>query len=124
MLEVFNKFVYESKSDNDWLLFIEDDVRPINISTNEDLTKLYNVPDDAELIRPYFGKNENCDLKNVNYRISYSGGLTYALYVSVKGCKKILNYVKKYKLKYIGNYDIFKISKYCGGILLDMMDGV
>lgn len=73
MFEIFNKFINESV-DNEWLLFFEDDVRPINLDKEQDLTKLYNVPSDAELIRPYMGKNEHGDITNVNYRISYGGG--------------------------------------------------
>lgn len=115
MLEVFENFVNESTSENSWLLYFEDDVRPINIDVEEDLTKLYNIPFDAELIRPYIGKNEHCDLKNVNYRISYSGGLNHAFYISVSGCKKVLNYAKKYKWKYVCDIDIYKLAKFCGG---------
>jgi len=114
MLEIFENFINNSESDNDWLLYFEDDVRPINIDISEDLTKLYNIPKDAELIRPYIGKNESCDLKNINYRLSYGGGLCHALYISVSGCKKVLNYAKKYKWKYICDIDLFKLSKFCG----------
>jgi len=115
MLEIFDNFVNENTNENSWLLYFEDDVRPINIDIKEDLTKLYNIPCDAELIRPYIGKNEHCDLKNINYCISYGGGLNHAFYISVSGCKKVLNYAKKYKWKYICDIDIYKLAKFCGG---------
>jgi hypothetical protein len=114
MLEIFDNFVNNS-AHNEWLLFFEDDVRPINIDVNQDLTNLYNIPENAELIRPYIGKNEHCDIKNVNYKISYGGGNNHAFYISVSGCKKVLNYAKKYKWKYICDIDIYKLAKYCGG---------
>jgi hypothetical protein len=115
MLEIFDNFVNENTNENSWLLYFEDDVRPINIDIKEDLTKLYNIPCDTELIRPYIGKNEQCDLKNINYRISYGGGLNHAFYISVTGCKKVLNYTKKYKWKYNCDIDLYKIAKFCGG---------
>jgi hypothetical protein len=117
MLEIFDNFVNEYKyiNENKWLLYFEDDVRPINISKEEDLTKLYNVPIDAELIRPYIGKNEHCNLKHIDYKISYGGGNTHAFYISIQGCKKVLNYAKKYKWKYLCDIDLYKLSKYCGG---------
>jgi hypothetical protein len=68
MLEIFENFVNES-NENEWMLFFEDDVRPININSNKDLTKLYNIPYDAELIRPYIGLNEQCELRNINYKV-------------------------------------------------------
>jgi len=112
MLEIFENFVNESM-DNDWILYFEDDVRPINVDTNENLTKLYNIPCDAELIRPYIGKNEQCNIANVNYNISFGGGLNHAFYISVYGAKKILNYTKKYNWKHCCDIDIFKIAKHC-----------
>jgi len=114
MLEIFENFVNNSETENDWLLYFEDDVRPINLDKSEDLTKLYNIPSDAELIRPYIGKNEICNLKNIDYRISYGGGMCHAFYISVSGCKKAINYAKKYKWKYICDIDLFKLAKYCG----------
>lgn len=114
MLDIFDNFVNNSVN-NEWLFFVEDDVRPINIDVHQDLSKLYNIPKDAEIIRPYIGKNENCDITNINYNISYGGGLAHALYISVSGCRKVLNYAKKYKWKFIGDVDLFKLAKYCGG---------
>jgi len=115
MLEIFENFVNQSKENNEWFLYVEDDVRPININPSQDLTKLYNVPVDAELIRPYMGKNEACDITQLKYRISYGGGNNHAFYISTSGCKKVLNYAKKYKWKYICDIDIYKLAKYCGG---------
>jgi hypothetical protein len=115
MLEIFQKFVDENESKgNNWLLFFEDDVRVVNVDKQEDLTKLYEVPEDAELIRPYMGKQENVQLQHVNYHISYSGGNNHAFYISRDGCKKVLHYAHKYKWKYIGDIDLYKIAKYCG----------
>lgn len=114
MLEIFNKFVKENEDKgNNWLLYFEDDVRVSNLDMSEDLTRLYNVPEDAELIRPYIGKNEPIDLKHVQYSISYGGGNNHAFYISRDGCKKVLNYATKYKWKYICDIDIYKLSKYC-----------
>jgi hypothetical protein len=67
MLEIFENFVNNRETENDWLLYFEDDVRPINLDKSEDLTKLYNIPLDAELIRPYMGKNEICNLKSNDF---------------------------------------------------------
>lgn len=114
MLEIFDKFVNES-IDNEWLLFFEDDVRPINLDKEQDLTKLYNVPSDAELIRPYIGKNEHCDITNINYRISYGGGYNHAFYISTSGCKKVLHYANKYKWRHNADIDLYKLAKHCGG---------
>lgn len=113
MLEIFENFINESVG-NEWLLYFEDDVRPINIDKEQDLTKLYNVPNDAELIRPYIGLNETCDITNVNYKYSYSGGNNHAFYISTIGCIKVLNYTKKYKWKYICDIDLYKLAKKCG----------
>jgi len=117
MLEIFDDFVNENEktNPNGWLLFFEDDVRPINIRKDEDMTKLYNVPENAEFIRTYIGKNENSNLENMSYKVSFGGGLNHAFYISVSGCKKVLNYTKKYKWKYVGDIDLYKIAKYCGG---------
>ena len=117
MLEIFENFVnkYEKINKNAWLLYLEDDVRPINVDKNDNLNILYNIPADAELIRPYIGKNEEINMKNMKYNISYSGGLNHAFYISVSGCKKVLNYVKKHKWKYVCDIDLYKLAKHCGG---------
>ena len=80
------------------MLYFEDDVRPINISMDENLHFLYNIPSNAELIRPYIGKNEWCSLKNVTYNRSFGGGNNHAFYISVSGCKKVLHYALKQML--------------------------
>jgi len=113
MLEIFENFVNES-TDNEWLLYFEDDVRPINIDINQDLTKLYNIPEDSELIRPYIGKNEYCNITNINYNISYGGALAHAFYISTNACKKVLNYTKKYNWKHSCDIDLFMLAKHCG----------
>lgn len=110
-LEIFDKFVNESIG-NEWLLFFEDDVRPVNIDINENLNFLYNIPKDAELIRPYIGKNINCQLKDIKYKKSYGGGFNHALYISTNGCKKIINYAKKYGWKSMADIDLFLLSKF------------
>jgi hypothetical protein len=111
MFAIFNDFV--NKKETGWMLYLEDDVRLINLPVGEDLTVLHNVPEDAEIIRPYIGKNEQCDIKNINYCVSYGGGLNHAFYISVVGCKKVLNYAKKYKWKYNCDIDIYKLAKQC-----------
>jgi len=115
MLEIFDNFVKENSDENRWLLYFEDDVRPINIKLGDDLSILYNVPSNAEFIRPYIGKNEPCDIQHLKYNTSYSGGYNHAFYISVSGCKKVLHYAKKYKWKYICDIDLYKLAKYCGG---------
>ena len=111
MLEIFEKFVEESNG-NEWLLYIEDDVRPVNISKNENLKSLYNIPKDAELIKPDRGNNTSCEIKNMKYKQCYSGAYTHAFYISTSGCIKILNYTKKYKYRYAADVDIYKLSKF------------
>jgi hypothetical protein len=111
MLEIFENFVSESNG-NEWLLFFEDDVRPVNIDKNENLQFLHNVPKDAELIRPYIGSNALCDFKNLKYKKSFNGGLTHAFYISTTGCKKVLHYVKKYKWLFASDIDLYRLSKY------------
>lgn len=111
MLEIFDKFVHESNG-NEWLLFFEDDVRPVNIDISENLNFLYNIPKDAELIRPYIGHNDKCTLKNLQYIESYSGGNNHAFYISTEGCKKLINYARKYGWKFVGDIDIYKLSKF------------
>jgi hypothetical protein len=113
LLEIFENFVRESVG-NEWFLFFEDDVRPVNLSSEQDLTKLYNVPADAELIRPYIGKNEPCDLNTVEYRTSYGGGLNHAIYLSTNACRKLVNYARKYTWKHVGDIDLYKLAKHCG----------
>lgn len=112
MLEIFDKFVNESEED-EWMLYMEDDVRVINVDKHDDLTKLC-VPSDAELIRPYIGKNEPCHLDQLQYRVSSDGGLNHAIYVSVSACKKILHYAKTYKWKYVCDIDLYKLSSHGG----------
>jgi hypothetical protein len=114
MLEIFENFVNEDENEDRWMLYLEDDVRPINLNEGDNLSTLHNVPEDAELIRPYIGKNEFCDIKNVKYKISYSGGYCHAFYIKVSACKKVINYAKKYKWKYNCDIDIFKLAKHCG----------
>ena len=110
MLEIFEKFA--STSNNEWLLFFEDDVRPVNISKEEDLTVLYNVPVDAELIRPYIGENTKCKLKDLKYKKSFGGAYNHAFYISTSGCQKVINYTKKHKWKSYADIDLCKMGKY------------
>ena len=110
-LEIFEKFVNESNG-NEWLLHFEDDVRPVNIDVNENLNYLYNIPKDAEFIRPYLGHNKHCKLENVNYKETFNGGLNHAFYISTNGCKKVLNYAKKYGWKHRSDVDLYQLSKF------------
>ena len=111
MLEIFDRFANQGNA-NSWMLFCEDDVRPVNIDVNEDLKVLYNIPKDADLIRPYIGSNTTCKLKDVQYKQSFGGGNNHAFYISRKGCIKVLNYVKKYGWKFVCDVDLYKISIY------------
>ena len=115
MLEIFDNFVnkYKDINENAWLLYFEDDVRPVNITIGTDLGRLYNVPADAELIRPYIGKNTLCDIKNLSYKLTHSGANRHAFYISVKGCQKTINYANKYKWYYRGDITFFKLAKGC-----------
>jgi len=113
MLEIFDNFVNKYKSG--WLLYFEDDVRPVNIPIGTDLGTLYNIPIDAEFIRPFTGENTLCDIKNLSYNLTHSGAFTHAFYISVSGCKKVINYAKQYGWKYIVDIDIYKLGKGCGG---------
>jgi hypothetical protein len=115
MLDVFDNFVNKYNDQNAWLLFLEDDVRPVNVEVGEDLSVLYNIPEDAELIRPYLGKNEKADMKNMTYYRSFGGGMNHAFYISVSGCKKVIHYAKKYKWRYQSDMDLYRLSRYCGG---------
>jgi len=114
MLEIFENFANEDENENRWMLYLEDDVRVINLKEGDNLSILYNVPVDAELIRLYNGKNEPCDITNVKYKISHGGGYCHAFYIKVSACKKVIHYAKKYKWKFICDIDIFKLAKHCG----------
>jgi len=111
MLEIFDKFANESVG-NEWLLYFEDDVRPVNIDKSEDLKVLYNIPEDADLIRPYIGSNTKCNLKDMEYRRSFTGGLNHAFYISTNGCKKVMSYTKKYGWKSNSDVDLYSLSKF------------
>ena len=113
LLEIFENFVKESIG-NEWFLFFEDDVRPVNLTPEQDLTKLFNVPADAELIRPYIGKNEPCELNTVEYHTSFGGGLNHAVYLSTNACRKLVNYARKYTWLHMGDIDLYKLAKHCG----------
>ena len=118
MLEIFNNFIskYKNKNNkNSWLLYLEDDVRPININNDDDLTKLYNVPIDAEFIRPCIGQNKKCNLENIKYRVSFGGKNNSAFYISLSGCQKVINYAKKYGWRYDYDIDLYKLGKECKG---------
>jgi hypothetical protein len=112
MLDIFENFTKKYPK-NGWLLYFEDDVRPINI-IEADLATLHNVPIDAEMIRPYTGKHESIDMKNIQYRTSYGGGLNHAFYISSSGCQKVLRYVKNHKWQYVCDIDLYKLAKGCG----------
>ena len=111
MLEVFDNFASKS-NDNEWLLFVEDDVRIVNVDKNQNLNFLYNVPVDAELIRPYTGSYSKCELENIKYKQSFGGGFNHAFYISRNGCKKAVNYAKKYGWQFNSDIDLYQISKF------------
>jgi hypothetical protein len=111
MLEIFDKF--SQTYSNGWLLYFEDDVRPL-LPKGADFSTLYNVPKDAELIRPYIGKNEPVDMKDVQFHHSYGGGMNHAFYLSSSACRKIVKYAKTYTWKHPCDIDIYKLAKGCG----------
>jgi hypothetical protein len=112
-----SKSSHESKSGltGRWLLYLEDDVRPVNVRENADLGLLHNIPVDAELIRPIVGRDEPVDLGSVTYRHSYGGGLTHAFYISASGCRKVLQYARKHGWRYAADVDLHKLARGCGG---------
>ena len=114
MLEIFDLFVkkYQFIKSNAWLLYLEDDVRPINLQT-KDVRYLFNIPQNAEVIRPYIGSNSIIDLRQMRYQISFGGGNMHACYLSVSACQKILHYTKKYRWKYPCDVDLFKLAVGC-----------
>jgi hypothetical protein len=118
MLEIFEHFVIqygkESKDSNEpWLLFLINNVELMNVSSKENLKTLYNIPIDAELIRPNIGINERCKLKDMKYKISYGGSSNHSFYISLSGCKKVLHYAQKYKWRFDSDVDLYKIARGC-----------
>jgi hypothetical protein len=123
MLDILENFANMHKDRNAWLLFFEDDVRPVNIPVGEDLTVLYNIPEDAELIRPYLGKNNPADMKTMTYYKSFGGGMNHAFYISASGCKKVVQYAKKHKWRYQSDMDLYRLSAGCGGFPMHIDHG-
>ena len=113
MLEIFDQFATTSlNNENRWLLYFEDDVRCVHHGL--DYRWLYNVPADAELIRPYIGSfQETGSLHSVRYRHAFGGGLPHALYISSSACRKVVHYTKKYGWKYNCDIDFFQLAKGC-----------
>jgi len=114
MLDIFEAFVAEFPSGG-WMLFLEDDVRPVNVADGTDFSVLHNVPVDAELIRPIIGHDERTDIESVTYRASYGGGLNHAFYISSSGCRKALRYARQHKWRYVADIDLYKLARGCGG---------
>jgi len=113
MLEIFYIFLKKYPDGEHWMFYFEDDVRPENIEYETDLTNLYNVPKDAEMIRLFTGKKEKYIPKYSEYKYSWGGGLNHAFIISNKACKKIINYAEKYKWKHACDIDIYKIARGC-----------
>ena len=76
---------------------------------------LYNIPSDAELVRPYLGSNEMTSMESIKYKKSFNGAMNHAFYISVSGCKKVLKYAKKYKWKYSSDVDLYRLGVGSGG---------
>jgi hypothetical protein len=113
MLDVFDEFAREHESG--FLLYLEDDVRPVNVRDGADLGVLHNVPADAELVRPIVGRDEPVDLEAVTYRHSYGGGLNHAIYISASACRKVLRYARRHTWRYVCDIDLYKLARGCGG---------
>jgi len=110
MLEIFENFVNKYPNKNAWMLYLEDDVRIVNLQPGSDLSILYNVPSDAELIRPYIGSNKMTTMESIKYKKSYDGVNNHAIYISVSACKKVLKYAKIHKWKYICDIDLYRLA--------------
>ena len=115
MLEIFENFVNKYPNKNAWMLYFEDDVRIVNLQPGSDVSILYNIPSNAELIRPYIGTNTITTMDSIKYKKSYNGGLNHALYISVSACKKVLKYAKIHKWKYICDVDLYRLAVGSGG---------
>lgn len=114
MLDIFSQFVKDADNYDEWMLYVEDDVRPVNVKKSSGgLSTIFNVPKDAELIRSCIGKNEPVSINDVKYHTSYGGGLNHAFWISVSGCEKVVQYAKKYGWKYVCDIDIYRLSKFC-----------
>lgn len=113
MLEIFYIFLNNFPRGEYWMWYFEDDIIPINIKDNENLKKIYNVPEDAEMIRVFNGVNKKYIPNKAQYRYSWGGGLLHAILISNIACQKILNYASKHKWKNVCDIDIFKITKNC-----------
>jgi hypothetical protein len=112
MLDIFAEFAKEHPSG--WLLYVEDDVRPVNVRDGANLGVLRNVPADAELIRPIIGRDEPVDIGSVTYRHSYGGGLNHAFYISASGCRKVIRYAMRHTWRYVCDIDLYKLARGCG----------
>jgi hypothetical protein len=110
MLEIFENFVNKYPNKNAWMLYLEDDVRIVNLQPGSDVSILYNIPLDAEFIRPYIGSNEMTNMRTIKYKKSYDGVNNHAIYISVSACKKVLKYAKIHKWKYICDIDIYRLA--------------
>jgi len=110
MLEIFDNFVNKYPDKNAWMLYLEDDVRIINLKPGSDVSILLNVPQDAELIRVHYGINEMTTMELIKYKKSYSGDFNHALYISVSACKKVLKYAKKHKWTWSCDVDLYKLA--------------
>jgi len=115
LLEIYEKFVNKYPNKNAWMLYLEDDVRIVNLEPGSDVSILYNVPSDAELIRPFIGSNKMTTMESVKYRKSFNGVYNHAVYISVSGCKKVLKYAKKHKWKYNSDIDLYRLAVGAGG---------
>jgi len=115
MLEIFDNFVKKYPNKNAWMLYLEDDVRIVNLKPGSDVSILYNIPADAELIRPYLGSNEMTTMESIKYKKSFNGVYAHAFYISVSGCKKVLKYAKTHKWKWACDVDLFRLGVGSGG---------
>lgn len=116
MLDIFEAFALKHSGSKDaWLLYLENDARPINVERSENMKVLLNVPEDAELIRPFVGKNQKYVAEKATYQYDWGGGLAHAFYISAAGCQKVVAYALKYKWKYVCDIDIYKLAKRCPG---------
>ena len=107
LLDIINDFSNNKEvSDDDWLLYINDNIDSININMKYDLSKLYNVPMGADMINLSYIDENVTDMKNIKYYKATNGNIENSLYISKKACIKYINNIKT-----LGVYfNIFRMS--------------
>lgn len=114
-LEMCSRFI-RTNPPHSWAWFFEDDVRACNVKRMEDLTVLYHVPIDAEMIIPIRTLGNDKVFyhpQQTVYRRAWGGGMNQAMLVSTSACQKIIRYAKKFGWKYVVDIDLYRLAKDC-----------